>query len=113
MKKFKIVMLILVLFFVGQQTKAQDTIKNYDFKDFDKIKIENINGELEIELGKQYAIIVSGMDNAPEQVQLSKTARQLLIELDSKYIVNWRERKPLKVKIIMPEISKLFNFMVY
>ena len=99
MEKFKIVMLILVLFFVGQQAKSQDTIKNYDFKDFNKIKIENINGELEIELGKQYAIIVSGKDNAQEQVQLSKTARQLLIELDSKYIVNWRERNLLKSKL--------------
>ena len=110
MTKVKSSLLILALFFVSQITKAQDDLKIYDFKDFDKVQIENINGEVEIEIGKSYSITVSGKDNAQEQVQLTKSEDKLLVNLVSKYVTDWKSRKLVKVKIIMPEISKLFNF---
>jgi hypothetical protein len=110
MTKVKSLLLILGLFFISQITKAQSDFKTYDFKDFDKVQIENLNGEVEIELGKSYSITVSGKDNAQEQVQLTKSEDKLLVNLDSKFITDWKNRKAVKVKIIMPEISKLFNF---
>ncbi len=110
MTKVKSSLLILALFFVYQTTKAQNDTKTYDFKDFDKVQIENLNGEVEIEIGKSYIITVSGKDNAQEQVQLTKSNDKLLVNLVGKFVTDWKNRKVVKVKIVMPEISKLFNF---
>jgi hypothetical protein len=110
MTKVKSSLLLLVLFFVSQITKAQNDTKTYDLKDFDKVQIENVNGEVEIKLGKSYSITVSGKDNAPEQVQITKSEDKLLVKLDSKFVTDWKSRKVVKIKIVMPEISKLFNF---
>ncbi len=110
MKKCKSSLLILALFFVAVIAKAQSDLKTYDLKDFDKVQIENINGEVEIEMGKSYSITVSGKDNAQEQVQITKSEDLLLVKLDSKFVIDWKKRKAVKVKIVMPEISKLFNF---
>jgi hypothetical protein len=110
MTKVKSSLLILALLFVSQITKAQNDTKTYDFKDFDKVQIDNLNGEVEIEIGKSYSITVSGKDNAQEQVQLTKSADKLLINLVSKFVTDWKNRKVVKVKIVMPEIAKLFNF---
>jgi hypothetical protein len=110
MTKVKSSLLILALFFVSQITKAQSDLKAYDFKDFDKVQIQNINGEVEIEIGKSYSIIVSGNDNAQEQVQLTKSGDKLLVNLVSKFVTDWKNRKVVKVKIVLPEIFKLFNF---
>ncbi len=109
MKKIKTSIVILVLFFVAQITKAQNDTKNSAIKDFDKVQIENINGEIEIQLGNQYAISVSGNNNAQKQVRLTKIEDKLVVILDAKFVTNWKDRKPVKIKIIMPEISKLYN----
>jgi hypothetical protein len=66
MTKIKSAILMLALFFAPHITKAQNDTKTFDFKDFDKVEIENVNGEVEIELGKSYSITVSGKDNAQE-----------------------------------------------
>ena len=58
MKQVQSSILILALFFVSEITKAQNDTTTYDFKDFDKVQIENINGAVEIELGKQFIIII-------------------------------------------------------
>ena len=110
MPKVKSPLLILALLVVSQITKAQNETKTYDFKNFDKVQIENVNGEVEIELGKSYSITVSGKDNAQEQVQIIKSEDNLLVKLDSKFVSDWKSIKVIKVKIVMPEISKLFNF---
>lgn len=86
MKPVKSSILILALFFISQITKAQNDTKTYDFKEFDKVQIENINGEVEIELGKSYSITISGKDNAQEQVQITKSEDKLLVKLDNKYV---------------------------
>ena len=110
MKQVKSSILILALFFVSEITKAQNDTTTYDFKDFDKVQIENINGAVEIELGKQFNIIISCNDNAQEQVKITKSDNKLLVKLDNKFVIDWKKRKVVKVKIVMPEISKLFNF---
>lgn len=110
MIKVKSSLLILALLFISQIAKAQNDLKTYDFKDFDKVQIENINGEVEIELGKYFSITVSGIDDAQEQFKVTKSADKLFVKLDSKFINDWKNRKVLKVKIVMPEISQLINF---
>lgn len=110
MTKVKSSVFILALFFVSQITKAQSDLKTYEFKDFDKVQIENINGEVEIEIGKSFSITVTGKDNAQEHVKINKSEDKLLVKLDSKFESDWKNRKVAKVKIVMPEISKLFNF---
>jgi len=110
MPKVKSSLLILALLFVSPIAKAQNETKTYDFKNFDKVQIENVNGEVEIELGKSYSITVSVKDNVQEQVQIIKSEDKLLVKLDSKFVTDWKSIKVVKVKIVMPEISKLFNF---
>jgi phosphoribosylformylglycinamidine (FGAM) synthase PurS component len=110
MTKVKSSLLILALFFVSQITKAQNDLKNYNFKDFDKVQIENINGEVEIEIGKSYSITVLGKNNAQKQVQITKSEDKLLVNSVSKFVTDWKNRKVVKVKIVMPAVSKLFNF---
>jgi hypothetical protein len=110
MIKGKSSLIIFALLFVSQIAKAQNNTRTYDFKDFDKVQIENLNGEVEIELGKSYSITVSVKDNAQEQVDITKSEDKLLVKLDSKFENDWKNRKVAKVKIVMPAISKLFNF---
>ena len=82
--------ILILAFFVTQITKAQTDTKTYDFKDFDKVQIENVNGAIEIELGKFYSITVLGNNNAQEQVQISKSKDKLLVTLDSKFVTDWQ-----------------------
>jgi hypothetical protein len=110
MKQIKSTILTISLFFVLQIINAQNDTRTYNLQEFNKVQIENINGEVEIELGKAYSIIITGKDNAQEQVQISKLEDKLLIKLDNKFVTDWNKRKVVKVKIIMPAISKLFNF---
>lgn len=109
MKKIKSQVLTLVLLFISQIINAQGNSKTFEFKDFDKIQIDNINGEFEIVLGKAFSITVSGNENALRQVQVAKSEGKLLITLDNKFISDWKNRETVKVKISMPEISKLYN----
>ncbi len=110
MKKVTSLILIIALFFVSHITKAQNDTKSYDFKDFNKVQIENINGVIEIELGKLYSVTVSGNYNAQEQVQITKSEDKLLVTLNSTFVTDWKKRKVVTVKIVMPEISNLYNF---
>ncbi|MDI9859375.1 GIN domain-containing protein [Flectobacillus roseus] len=110
MMKVKSLLLILGLFFVSHIATTQSDLKSYDFKDFDKVQIENVNGQVEIELGKSFRITVSGEGNAQEQIKITKSGDRLLVKLDSKFETDWKKRKVTKVRIIMPEISKIYNF---
>lgn len=109
MRRIKSSLPILALFFLSQIINAQSISKTYDFKDFDKVQIESINGEVEIELGKIYSITVCGNENVQEQVLITESEDKLVVKLDGKFISDWEKRKPVKVKIVIPEISKLYN----
>jgi hypothetical protein len=109
MKEIKSPALILALIFVSQIINAQSNSRTYNFKDFDKVQIENINGEVAIVLGKTFGITVSGNDNAEAQVQVTKSEDKLLVKLDNQFVSDWKNRKTVTVKISMPEISKLYN----
>lgn len=110
MTKVKSALLITALFFISQITKAQNDVKTYDFTEFDKVQIQNINGDIEIEIGKSYSITVSGNEHAQKQVHITKSEGKLLVSLVDKFLNDWKNREVVKVKIVMPEISNLFNY---
>ena len=110
MRRLVSTIFILALFFASQIANAQNNIKTYDFKEFDKVQIEDVNGEVEVVLGEQYSIVVSGEDNAQDQIRIIKSKNKLLIRLDSIYVTEWKKRKPVKVQITLPKISTLYNF---
>lgn len=110
MTKVKSAILIAALFFVSHIIKAQNDVKSYDFKEFDKVQIQNINGDVEIEIGKSYSITVSGKENAQQQVHVTKSEDKLLVCLVDKFLNDWKNREVVKIKIVMPDISNLFNY---
>jgi len=109
MKYTNLMGLIVVLILSVQIVTAQSSSKRFNLTDFDKVEIENVNGQIEIELGKPFAISVSENEVAEEQLEISKVADRLIIQLKKQYSDDWKKRKPVIIKIAMPEISKLLN----
>lgn len=101
--------LTIAFCFVSLATIAQQEGKVYPFIDFDKVELIDLNGKVEIELGKAFQISVSGKENAAEQVQVTKIGDRLLVKLDPAYISDWRNQKTVNVTISMPEMSRLHN----
>lgn len=110
MKKFNYVLPLLTMFFVIQLSKAQNDSKSYTFKDFQKVAIENINGDVEIEIGTAYSITVSSKDNFYNQVQITRSGDKLTVKFDKKPTSDWKDNKVVHVKIVMPKLLGLLNF---
>lgn len=109
MKQVKAIVLFAFFIFSSQFAKAQTTSKTFKLNDFDKVQIENVNGQIEIELGKPFSITITYKEAADEQINVSKVADKLILQLDEKYVRDWKKIKPVVIKISMPEISKLSN----
>lgn len=110
MKKLNSALLLLTLFCVFHLSNAQHDSKSYAFKDFQKVEIENINGEVEIEIGPSYSLTVSGKGNAYTQVEITQSGDKLKVQFDNKRTLDWRENKVVNVKIVMPKLLGLQNF---
>ncbi len=82
----------------------------YNFKDFDKVVFNNINGSVDIELGKDFSIVINGLPTNSNLVRVEKTLENKLVITLQKGL-SWEVTKNinLKIKITMPEISKIYN----
>lgn len=86
--------------------------KNYDFKNFDKVYFENLDGKLEVEIGKPFSINVTIDDNLENIFTISENTTEH--ELTISFKDNWNNKKyiedtNLKIKITMPEASVIKN----
>lgn len=82
--------------------------QTYGYKDFDKILLKDLNGEIKVESGKPFAITVSIDDNLQNLLGVSVSDGKLTAELKG----NERNRMyiedtHIKITISLPEISVL------
>lgn len=105
--------LSLAGFLASAQLKGSGKIsmKTYDFKNFDKVYFENLDGKLEIEIGKPFSINVTVDDNLENIFTINEAEHELTVSFkdngnnNNKYI----EETHLKIKITMPEASVIKN----
>jgi len=109
MKQPKGLSIISVLLFSIQIATAQTNLREFNLKNFDKVQTENINGQIEIELGKPFGITIAGNEGSEKQIELNKVEDKLIIKLDKKYSDDWKKIRSLTIKISIPEISKFLN----
>lgn len=86
--------------------------KTYDFKNFDKVYFENLDGTLEVEIGKPFSITVTIDDNLIDIFSISENSAEY--ELTLSFKDNWNNKKYIentncKIKITMPEASVIKN----
>jgi uncharacterized membrane protein YphA (DoxX/SURF4 family) len=82
--------------------------KTYDFKDFDKVELADLDGKTTIEIGKTFAIKIEIDDNLLPILKVENRNGKLLVAFDKnennrRYI----EDTGLRINITMPEISVL------
>ena len=86
--------------------------KTYDFKNFDKVYFENLDGKLEVEIGKSFSINVTIDDNLENIFSIKENATEH--ELTVSFKNNWNNNKYIedtnfKIKVTMPEASVIKN----
>lgn len=86
--------------------------KTYDYKNFNKVSFDDLDGKLEIEVGKPYSITITIDDNLYNLLTLIEDSndRQLTIALrgnrNNKLYI---EDTKVKVKITMPFLTEVNN----
>lgn len=91
------------------QAQNQHLTKTFDIKDFDKLILDNINGKVNIEVGKPFSISITMGSQDFENLQIEKGAEYRLKIALAKKKGGWYEENEAKIIITMPEISKLYN----
>lgn len=108
--------IITTLAFTFTITNAQlkgsgKTISNvYNYQNFDKISLQDLDGTIEIEIGKEYAISVTIDDNLFPlfDIEESTSNNQLKLFLkNNKNNKKYIENTNINIKISMPKISEL------
>lgn len=108
------IVLALTATFANAQLRGSGKIitKNYDYKNFDKLTLEDLNGKIEVEIGKTWSIIVSIDDNLEKLLRFSENVaeNELKIQLEGNQNNKmYLEDTNLKIKITMPETSVIRN----
>ena len=82
--------------------------REFNFKNFDKVNIEDFDGQIEIEVGKPFSVKIEIDENLEPRLRVSKkdSENQLHVYLEGNkngklYLENTR----IKIKITMPEAS--------
>jgi hypothetical protein len=112
MKNLKLIFLTMLFLghFLNLKAQNNNLTKTFDIKDFDKLEIANLNGEVNIELGKTFSITIAMDSQQFESLQVEKNAEnKLKIGIIKQKKENWYAKNEAKITITMPEISKLYN----
>lgn len=82
----------------------------YPYRDFDKVELNNINGSVDIEIGKDFNVEIMGLPIKSDLLSVEVLPEYKLV-ITIKKALSWEVMKNinLKIKIVMPEISKLYN----
>ena len=113
MKKFIITStFLLVALLANAQLKGsgKTVTKNYDYKNFDKINLNDLDGKIEIEVGKPFEISVTIDDNLYTLFNISENKSNQAISLSLKGNYNnkmYIEDTKIKIKISLPRLISI------
>lgn len=108
------IVLTLTSTFANAQLKGSGKIstKSYNYKSFDKVNFENLDGKIEVEIGKPWSITVTIDDNLEPLLTFSENPSENELKVQFKGNKNnqmYIENTNFKIKITMPEASAIKN----
>jgi hypothetical protein len=86
--------------------------KTFNYTNFDKVSFENLDGKIEVEIGKPFSISVTIDDNLENLLQVEENNAEHLLTVRFKDNANnkrYIEDTHLKIRITMPEASVIKN----
>ncbi|OUD34710.1 DUF2807 domain-containing protein [Flavobacterium sp. FPG59] len=94
------------------QGSGKTITKNYDYKNFDKLSFEDLDGTIEVEIGKPWSIAITIDNNLERLLSFSENGSGKELKIQFKGNQNnkmYVEDTNLKIKITMPEASVIKN----
>lgn len=115
MKKIFFAIVLIITSFANAQLKGSGKIvtKTFYYKNFDKVYFEDLDGKIEVEIGKPWSILITIDDNLESLLRLSENVSENELKIQFKGNKDNRmyvENTNLKIKITMPEASVIKNF---
>jgi Putative auto-transporter adhesin, head GIN domain len=109
-----ILMLILTSLISSAQLRGsgKTVTKTYGFKDFDKIYFEDLDGKIEVEIGKTWSISVTIDDNLLPLLSFksNQSDKELTIYFKGNSNNNlYIEDTNVKIKVTMPEVAAIVH----
>ncbi|HBS53034.1 MAG TPA: hypothetical protein DD806_03425 [Flavobacterium sp.] len=91
---------------------GKTTTKTYDYKNFDKVYFEDLDGNIEVEIGKTWSVTVTIDDNLESLLQFKENTSEH--ELKIQFKGNRKNRMYIEntntiIKITLPEASVIKN----
>lgn len=114
MKKIFFAIVLIITSFANAQLKGSGKIitKTFDYKNFDKVYFEDLDGKIEVEIGKPWSILITIDDNLESLLHLSENVSENELKIQFKGNKDnqmYVENTNLKIKITMPEASVIKN----
>ena len=108
------IVLILTSAFANAQLRGsgKTVTKTYDYQNFNKLNFDDLDGKLEIEVGKPFSISVTIDDNLVSLLTLVENADEKLLTIALKGNRNnkmYIEDTKIKVLITMPFLAEIIN----
>ena len=114
MKKIFFAIVLTITSFANAQLKGSGKIvtKTFDYKNFDKVYFEDLDGKIEVEIGKPWSVLITIDDNLESLLHLSENVSENELKIQFKGNKDnqmYVENTNLKIKITMPEASVIKN----
>lgn len=113
-KLISTIVLVLTTFFCHSQINGSGKIstKNYDYKNFDKVYFEDVEGNIEVEIGKTWSVTITIDDNLERFLQFTENPSEYELKIqfkDNRKNRMYIENTNTTIKITMPEASVIKN----
>lgn len=111
-KSILAIFMALVSYFAQAQLKGSGEIltKNYDFTNFNQLKLEDLDGEIIVQIGTTYQVTLSISENLFDRLELEQKTNAKELKICFKNNANnkkYIEDSNLKIVITMPNLIKV------